>query len=58
MQKDGADDPIYRAAIETQKQRMDLQTQMWTGEDETNGERSMETYTLPYEIDSQCEFAV
>lgn len=40
----GTDDPIYRAAIETQTQRMDLQTQVWTGEDKTNGERSMETY--------------
>ena len=37
---------------ETQTQRMDLQTQVRTGEDKTNGERSMETYTLPYEIDS------
>ena len=49
IKKDGTDEHICRAAMETQTQITDL----WTwgareGEGGTNGESSMGTYTLPY----------
>ena len=36
IQKNGTDEPICRAGIETQTQRMDLWTQMGDGEDGMN----------------------
>ena len=41
---------ICKAAMETQTQRIDLWNRLWgwEGKGRTNGESSMETYTLPY----------
>ena len=50
IQKDGADEPNCRAAVEMQTQRTDLWA--WEAEGEKKGgmteESGMETYTLPY----------
>ena len=52
IQKDGTDESICRAAMEMQISRTDLWTWGNRGlgveEGGTNGETSMETYTLPY----------
>ena len=48
IQKDGTDEFVCRGAVEMQTQRTDLWAQGWEGEGGTNGERSVETYTLPY----------
>ena len=48
IQKDGTDKPICRVAMEIQTQRKNLWTWGWKAEGGTNGERSMEAYTLPY----------
>ena len=45
--KDGTDEPICRAAVETQTQRAGLWTQGGEGEGGKNVESSMETCTLP-----------
>ena len=49
IQKDCADEIIFRSAMETQTQRTDLWT--WEGEErdgEMYGESNMESNTLPY----------
>ena len=47
--KDGTDEPIYRAAMETQTLKTDLWTQVGeVREGGTNGESSVEAYILPY----------
>ena len=50
IQKDSVDEPICRAAMETQTWRIDLNghKRREEGEGGTNGESSTETYTLPY----------
>ena len=60
IQKDGTDDIICRAPIETQTQTTDLWTQRVQpgGESEMNGESNMETYIIMCKTDSQWEFAV
>ena len=45
--KAGTDEPVCRAAVETQTQRTDLRTQ-WGKERAGQTESSMETYTLPH----------
>ena len=48
IQKDGTDEPICRAALETQRE---LTTDTGSGEEgegEMNGESNVEAYTLPY----------
>lgn len=34
--KNGTDEPIYRAGVETQTQRMDVHTRVWWKGDEKN----------------------
>ena len=58
IQKDGTDEPICRAALETQTKRTDLQTQRRGGESEKCGENNMETYIAICKTDSQKAFAV
>ena len=50
IQKDGTDESICRAAMEMQTQRTDLWTWCGVGGEEggTNGQSTMETYTLLY----------
>ena len=60
IQKDGADEIICRAAVETQIQRTDLWTQLGWGEEGEGGmygESNMETYITICKIGSQWEFA-
>ena len=45
IQKDGIDDLIYKAEIETQKQRTDMDTKEGRGI-ERNWEADIDTYTL------------
>jgi len=58
--KDGADEPICRAAVETQTLRTDLWT--WLvgeeGEGGMYGEKNMETYITICKTDNQWGFAV
>ena len=57
--KDGTDEPIFRAAVETQTLRTDSWTQLaGEGEDGRYAESNMETYTTIRKIDSQWEFVV
>ena len=60
IQTDGTDEPICRAAMETQAQRTELSPwgQGEEGEGEMYGESNMETYITVCKIDSQWEFAV
>ena len=59
IQKDGTDEHICRAAMETQVQRTDLtDTGDGEGEGGTNGESSMETNTIKCKVDCQWKFAV
>ena len=54
IQKNDTEEFIYRAAVEKQTQRTDLQT--W-GEGAMYGESNMETYIIICKIESQREFA-
>ena len=56
MWKDSTDEPICRAAMETQ--RTDLWTWGEEGEGGIYGESNMETYIIICKTDSQREFAV
>ena len=56
ISKDGADEPIRRAAVEMQTQRMDLWTP-WEKERVGQMERTTWKHTLPY-VKQQWEFAV
>ena len=49
---------IYRAAMEKQRQKIDLRTQEWGEKGDLYGESSMETYITMCKIESQQEFAV
>ena len=58
--KDGTDEPICRAAVETQTLRTDLWTRL-VGEEGEGGmyeEKNMETHITIWKIDSQWGFAV
>ena len=57
-QKNGTEEFIYRAAMEKQTQRIDLQTWERGGEGEMYGKSNMETYITICKIDSQRELAV
>ena len=50
IQKDGTDESVHRAAMETQTQRTDLQTRVGgeEGEGEINAKSSMDAYTRIY----------
>ena len=50
IKKDGTDEPICKAAVKTQTQKIDLWTRVEEeeGEGEMNGESSMKAYTPPY----------
>ena len=58
--KDGTEEFIYRAAMEKETERIDLQT--WgeerRGEGEMYGKSNMENYITICKIDSQWEFAI
>ena len=56
--KDGTDEIICRAAMETQTYRTDLWTWWQGGKGGMYGENKMETYITICKIDSQWEFAV
>ena len=61
IQKDGADEIICKAAMETQTQRTDLWGQGGWGEEGGSGlygQSGMETYITICKIDSQWEFVV
>ena len=58
IQKNGTEDFIYRAAVEKQTQRIDLQTWGEGREGEMYGKSNMESYTTICKTDSQQEFAV
>ena len=58
IQKNGTEKFIYRAAMEKQTQRIDLQHGERGGEGEVDGKSNMETYITICKIDSQGEFAV
>ena len=59
IQKDGTDEPICRASMETQTCRTELWTQLsGEGEGGRYGESNMETYITVNKIDSQWKFAV
>ena len=47
IQKDGTDESVCRAVMETHTQRTDLHV-LVEGECEVNGESSMDAYTLTY----------
>ena len=55
VQKDGTDEPICRAVMETQTQRIDLWT-VGEGEGGMNGESSI--HITLHKIDNQWEFTV
>ena len=54
IQKDGTDEPICRAAVETNMEKRLVDTE-GEGQGGTNGENSTETYTLPYVIQIASE---
>ena len=56
--KNGTDEPICRAGIEIQTQRIDLWTWGEGREGEMYGKSNMETYITICEIDIQWKFAV
>ena len=61
MQKDGTDQPICRAAVETDTLRTDLWALLGCGKEGEGGmygESNMETYITVCKIDSQWEFAL
>ena len=58
IQKNGTEKFIYRAAMEKQTQRIDLQHGERGGEGEMYGKSNMETYITVFKIDSQQECAV
>ena len=61
MQKDGTDQSICRAAVETDTLRTDLWEPLGAGEEGEggmHGESNMETYITVCKIDSQWEFAL
>ena len=60
VQKDGTDGFIYRAAMEKQTERTDLETRVKgnRGEGEMDGKSNMETNNSICKIDSQWEFAL
>ena len=61
IQKEGTDEPICRAAADTQTLRTNFWTWLWgggEGEGGRYGEKNMETYITICKIDSQWEFAV
>ena len=56
--KDGTDEPICRAAMETQTLRTYLWKWLRGREGGRDGKSNMETYITTCKIDSQSEFAV
>ena len=58
IQKGGPNEPICRAAMETQTKRTDLWTWLGSGEGGRFEDRNMETYITICKIDSKWEFAV
>ena len=56
MQKDGTDDPIHRAAVDRDMNR--LANTVGEGVGGTNGESSIETSITICKIDSKWDYAV